>query len=334
MTAGLLKEPVRTVDTLAANLRLPMTPLLPGPRSRATVAVVVLAALLGAGFFALRSDHDDIKRHLGVPTQTVSDAADPLAGDRREIRESLVRTAIVIAGHAQDWHLRPAAFGGGDGRWTGLTFEKIGFMPDPDRRYRTTDGAFTLRPEAVGLAIEAANDRLGVEVVVEVRGAARGGGLGLFVDGQPLDGAPPPTSRRLAAPELAHRELQREAEQLADFVTMVLQSEPPDSDVQRARATRRLTLADLGVQTERDGTFATPYGALRLSWLSPRRGRITGTNVHGSRISVDVHVSDPLPAVGPPPGPDGSGVVPERIPPHLAPLPPGERVERRTAPPR
>lgn len=301
-----------------------MSPLLPSPRVRATVGALVFLALLGAGFLVLRSDHAEIQDRLGAPVVPASDRD----GDRREIRERLVRTALLIAGHAEDWHLRPAAFGGGDGRWTGLTFDKIGFRADADGHYRTAEGAFSLRPEAGGLTVEAAYEPLDVRVVVVARGAARDGGLQFTVDGRPLDGGPAPTTRRALAPEAASEAaldaLQREAQQLANFVTMVLESEPAESDVQRARSARRLTLADLGVETEPDGSFATPYGTLRLSWLTSRRGQVTGTNVHGSRVTVDVHAAVPRPEAG---AGGETGVVPDPLVP-----PPPSPTARRSSP--
>ena len=281
-----------------------MSPLVSGPGPRAALLTVVVAGALGAGYLSLRDDHALISRQLA----TTADGEQ--AATRRAAHERLVRTATDIAGHAWEWHLRPAAFGGGDGRWDGLSFALLGYATDADGAFRSTDGTFRLDVGPAGLEIVGEDAVCDVRTVVAIQRAAGPAGLQLVVDGQAVDGAP--VARRGPGLDLdRHAQLHREAEQLADFVVMVIESEDPRGDILRGRSLRDLRLADLHVDVDASGAFQTPYGPLRLSWEGPDRAVISGTPTTGGRVRVVRRVTEPT--VSRPLG--GSGVIsPSAVP--------------------
>ena len=44
--------------------------------------------------------------------------------------DAITNDVIRIASDAQAWNLKPKAFGGGDGKFTGVSFEKLGYEVD------------------------------------------------------------------------------------------------------------------------------------------------------------------------------------------------------------
>ena len=281
-----------------------MSPIASGPAPRAALLAVVIGGVLGAGFLTLRDDHALISRQLAVT------ADGEQAATRRAAHERLVRTATDIAGHAWEWHLRPAAFGGGDGRWDGLSFALLGYATDADGAFRSTDGTFRLDVGPAGLEIVGEDAVRDVRTVVAIQRGDGPAGLQLVVDGQAVDGAP--VTRRGPGPDLdRHAQLHREAEQLADFVVMVIESEDPRGDILRGRSLRDLRLADLHVDVDASGAFQTPYGPLVLSWERADRAVISGTPTTGGRIRVVRRVTEPT--ASRPPGESGV-ILPSAVP--------------------
>lgn len=67
--------------------------------------------------------------------------------------DAIVNDVIRIASDAQAWSLKPKAFGGGDGAFTGVTFEKLGYTTGTGAttgNYGNLNGAYSL---AVGSAV-------------------------------------------------------------------------------------------------------------------------------------------------------------------------------------
>ena len=58
--------------------------------------------------------------------------------------DALVNDAIRIASDAQAWNLKPAAFGGGDGSFTGLDFQDLGYEVSAGGKYNNLNGDYTL----------------------------------------------------------------------------------------------------------------------------------------------------------------------------------------------
>jgi hypothetical protein len=58
--------------------------------------------------------------------------------------DAMVNDAIRIASDAQAWNLKPQAFGGGDGAFTGASFEQLGYSTNADGDYENLNGVYTL----------------------------------------------------------------------------------------------------------------------------------------------------------------------------------------------
>ncbi len=87
--------------------------------------------------------------------------------------DALVNDAIRIASDAQAWKLKPAAFGGGgslvgDGNFTDLEFEQLGYTVDGSGDYVNLNGVFTMAATGTEVTItgENAQNENQVEVVV------------------------------------------------------------------------------------------------------------------------------------------------------------------------
>ena len=73
--------------------------------------------------------------------------------------DALVNDALSIAADVQAWSLKPSVFGGGEGDYTGLSFERLGYTTGDqsggdtaaDDGYESPNGVFTL---TVGAADE------------------------------------------------------------------------------------------------------------------------------------------------------------------------------------
>lgn len=61
---------------------------------------------------------------------------------RKANNDALVNDGIRIASDAQAWALKPTAFGGGDGEFTGMTMEILGYQPDANDVYGNVNGNF------------------------------------------------------------------------------------------------------------------------------------------------------------------------------------------------
>jgi hypothetical protein len=64
--------------------------------------------------------------------------------------DAMVNDAIRIASDAQAWNLKPQAFGGGDGSFTGASFEQLGYAVNADQDYENLNGTYTLAVAAGG----------------------------------------------------------------------------------------------------------------------------------------------------------------------------------------
>jgi hypothetical protein len=87
--------------------------------------------------------------------------------------DALVNDAIRIASDAQAWKLKPAAFGGGgslvgDGNFTDLEFEQLGYTVDGAGDYVNLNGVFTMAATGSEVTITGTNaqNENQVEVVV------------------------------------------------------------------------------------------------------------------------------------------------------------------------
>ena len=63
--------------------------------------------------------------------------------------DALVNDVVRIASDAQAWNLKPAAFGGGAGAFTGLSFEQLGYV-STSGVYTNLNGEFELSGIAAG----------------------------------------------------------------------------------------------------------------------------------------------------------------------------------------
>lgn len=58
--------------------------------------------------------------------------------------DALVNDAVRIASDAQAWNLKPGAFGGGAGAFTGLSFDQLGYEASAGGTYTNLNGIFQL----------------------------------------------------------------------------------------------------------------------------------------------------------------------------------------------
>ena len=63
--------------------------------------------------------------------------------------DALVNDAVRIASDAQAWNLKPAAFGGGAGAFTGISFEQLGYETS-NNIYSNLNGKFQMSGVAAG----------------------------------------------------------------------------------------------------------------------------------------------------------------------------------------
>ena len=89
--------------------------------------------------------------------------------------DALVNDAIRIASDAQAWKLKPAAFGGGgslvgDGNFTDLEFEQLGYTVDGAGDYVNLNGVFTMAATSSNVTITGVNAQNENQVVVVVAG--------------------------------------------------------------------------------------------------------------------------------------------------------------------
>lgn len=107
---------------------------------------------------------------------------------RQAARDALVETALRVAADVQAWTLRPRAFGGGDGDFSGLSLAMLGYPTADSGRFETVDGVYTLTVRGARATVHGRHRTLDLETRVEVRNEG-GGRLALFVDGASYGGA-------------------------------------------------------------------------------------------------------------------------------------------------
>ena len=74
---------------------------------------------------------------------------------RKANNDALINDGIRIASDAQAWALKPTAFGGGDGEYTGLTMDVLGYQPDANDVYGNVNGNFEVTvDDAQNITIE------------------------------------------------------------------------------------------------------------------------------------------------------------------------------------
>ncbi|MEM6784150.1 MAG: hypothetical protein AAF624_10515 [Bacteroidota bacterium] len=85
--------------------------------------------------------------------------------------DAQVNDAIRIASDAQAWNLKPTAFGGGNGAFTGLSLAKLGYEVDSNTQYANLNGNYVIHTvSATGFYIVGCNDSLDTQVVMNVTG--------------------------------------------------------------------------------------------------------------------------------------------------------------------
>lgn len=109
---------------------------------RRSAALAVLLSLAGCVIVAVPPQGADSTARIALGRAQRDDEAQQVVL-RRESLDAITATAARLAADVQAWALKPAAFGGGDGRLLGVTFERLGYPTDDDR-YTTSDGAFRL----------------------------------------------------------------------------------------------------------------------------------------------------------------------------------------------
>ena len=73
-----------------------------------------------------------------------------LRGNQKKANsDALVNDAVRIASDAQAWNLKPAAFGGGAGEFTDISFEQLGYETS-NGIYKNLNGKFQLSGVAAG----------------------------------------------------------------------------------------------------------------------------------------------------------------------------------------
>jgi hypothetical protein len=88
--------------------------------------------------------------------------------------DALVNDVVRIASDAQAWNLKPAAFGGGAGAFSGLSFEQLGYVSALGV-YTNLNGKFQLSGIAAGtVTITACDEQVNFDnlIVADVSGTA------------------------------------------------------------------------------------------------------------------------------------------------------------------
>lgn len=86
-------------------------------------------------------------------------------------RDGLVNDAVRIAAEVQAWSLKTAAFGGGNGAPTNVTFEKLRYTPT-NGTYTNINGTYAMSATATSVAIAGTNTAGTGFVAVGVYGPA------------------------------------------------------------------------------------------------------------------------------------------------------------------
>ena len=87
--------------------------------------------------------------------------------------DAITNDVIRIASDAQAWNLKPTAFGGGNGTFTSVTLEKLGYelTAAPVSHYRNLNGGYVISGvSAAGLTITGCNGSRGNNVSAAVTG--------------------------------------------------------------------------------------------------------------------------------------------------------------------
>lgn len=95
-----------------------------------------------------------------------------LNAQRVEMLNALAQTNVAIAAEVQRWVEKPAAFGGGNGAFGGVTFEALGYRVAHDGTFTTMDGSFTLEASDQQARVVGEHFPLGLRVVTVVVGRA------------------------------------------------------------------------------------------------------------------------------------------------------------------
>ena len=69
---------------------------------------------------------------------------------RKANQDAMINDGIRIASDAQAWALKPTAFGGGEGKFTGLTLAKLGYEVNGSSQYVNANGTYSLADIAAG----------------------------------------------------------------------------------------------------------------------------------------------------------------------------------------
>jgi hypothetical protein len=133
---------------------------------------ILLLLLLSAGCVTVvvpldGSDPGSMARRTLTRAQRVAEVQQ--AELRRESLDALATTAVRIASDVQAWALKPAAFGGGDGGLSGVTFEQLGY-PTQNGHYHTPDGVFRLAQDGDAVLVQGEGHVFGHVVIARVAG--------------------------------------------------------------------------------------------------------------------------------------------------------------------
>ena len=109
---------------------------------------------------------------IGGDESAHREAAQRAQRQKQDNLDALINGAVRVASDVQAWMLRPRAFGGGDGAFTGVSLEQLGYITERDGSYLTLDGRYRLeRVVDASLRVRGTNERFSNEVVVHVTGA-------------------------------------------------------------------------------------------------------------------------------------------------------------------
>ena len=98
---------------------------------------------------------------------------------KKSNQDALVNDGVRIASDAQAWALKPSAFGGGNGTFTGVDFTDIGYTVGDNASttqtagataYENINGVFTMAASGTGILITGSNTSNANTVYVRVCG--------------------------------------------------------------------------------------------------------------------------------------------------------------------
>jgi hypothetical protein len=133
--------------------------------------LLAFTSLSGCVIHVYPASADGLSRHSDREVrQILRGASERERMLRQENLDALAVTAVRIASDVQAWARKPRAFGGGDGRFEGVTFEQMGYERSPEGWFLSMDGSFRMETDPHAVCVVGENTDLNNRVATLVTG--------------------------------------------------------------------------------------------------------------------------------------------------------------------